>query len=173
MLDMTRLRSRRAVVRYDAAGHGDSESTDDLVRYHWRELALDQLALANQLRIDRYIAGGASMGSATALHAAVFAPERIAALVLMIPPTAWETRAAQQQNYETMAALVESGQHELLIAGARATPPRPVREQAGGSTGSRRCSLRPTRGAWPGCSGERRRPTSRTEPPSAGSRLRR
>ena len=68
LLDWNRMRSVARVVRYDARGHGESESTPDPDTYHWRELALDQLALADVLGIERYIAAGASMGCATALR---------------------------------------------------------------------------------------------------------
>jgi 3-oxoadipate enol-lactonase len=122
LVDWARVREHARVLRYDARGHGDSESTADPGDYHWRALAHDQLALADALDIERYIAGGASMGCATALHAAVLAPERVSALVLVIPPTAWATRAAQQQGYEVSARLVEQGQLDLLVQGARATP---------------------------------------------------
>jgi 3-oxoadipate enol-lactonase len=122
LLDWPRIRRHARVVRYDARGHGDSGSSADPATYHWRELALDQLGLADALGIDHYIAGGASMGCATALHAAVIAPERIDALVLVIPPTAWATRAAQQQNYEISAQLVEGGELDLIVTGARAAP---------------------------------------------------
>lgn len=122
LLDWPRIREHARVVRYDARGHGESGSTADPATYHWRELALDQLALADALGIDRYVAGGASMGCATALHAAVIAPDRIDALVLVIPPTAWATRAAQQQNYEISAQLVERGELDAIVAGARSAP---------------------------------------------------
>ena len=123
MLDWPSIRRHARVLRYDARGHGASDSTADPQTYHWRELALDQLALTTALGIDVYVAGGASMGCATALHAAIIAPERIAALLLVIPPTAWETRTAQQDNYELTATLVDNGQIDVLLAGAAATPP--------------------------------------------------
>lgn len=123
MFDWKRLRENARVLRYDARGHGQSGSTAEPIDYHWRELAHDQLALADALGIDTYIAGGASMGCATALHAATIAPDRIGALILVIPPTAWATRAAQQQGYELGAQLIEAGQHDAFIAGAAATPP--------------------------------------------------
>lgn len=105
------------VLRYDARGHGESESTPQPQAYHWAELACDQLALADQLGIDSYVAAGASMGAATALHAAAIAPERIQALILAIPPTAWETRAAQAATYNLSAQLLDDGNIEALIAG--------------------------------------------------------
>ena len=93
------------LVRYDAAGHGTSAVADpDPARYGWERLADDMLALAP----ERFVAGGASMGCATALHAAVKAPERVEAMVLAIPPTAWETRAAQRDLYEAAAHMVET-----------------------------------------------------------------
>ena len=110
------------VLRYDARGHGGSGSTADLADYQWRSLALDQLALADHLGIERYISGGASMGAATSLHAAVLAPERIAALVLMIPPTAWAARAAQASSYRASADLLERGDVDTLLAGLSQRP---------------------------------------------------
>ena len=122
LLDWERVGAVCRVVRYDARGHGTSESTEDVGGYHWRELALDQLALADRLGVSRYIAAGASMGCATALHAAVLAPERIVALALVIPPTAWETRAAQRELYQANAHLVSTGRIERIIEGGRALP---------------------------------------------------
>ena len=63
------------------------------------------------------------MGCATALHAAVIAPGRVSALVLVIPPTAWSTRAVQAGTYLAMADLVEAREHELLLKGAALMPP--------------------------------------------------
>ncbi len=114
------------VLRYDARGHGESESTPDLDDSGWERLALDQLALADAVGIDTYVAGGASMGSATALHAAVTAPDRILGLVLVIPPTGWEARSGQTDVYEQGAQIVEtSGVEPLITAGAAMPPPDP------------------------------------------------
>jgi len=44
---------------------------------------------------------------AASLRAALLAPERIAALLLLIPPTAWESRPAQAGLYRAMAQLLE------------------------------------------------------------------
>lgn len=115
------------VLRYDARGHGRSQSTTDLDGYGWDQLARDQLALTDHLGIVRYIAAGASMGAATALHAAVLAPQRIQGLVLMIPPTGWEARAGQADVYEQGAKAVEqSGVEPLIAAGALVAPPDPL-----------------------------------------------
>jgi 3-oxoadipate enol-lactonase len=105
-----------SVVRYDARGHGESASPADLTGFSWLELARDQLALADTLGLERYAAGGASMGCGTALHAAVLAPTRVRALVLALPPTAWEARAAQASQWEVTATVIETQGLEALIA---------------------------------------------------------
>lgn len=129
LIDFSRLATAAGVVRYDARGHGRSGFTADPQHYRWEELAADQLALADHLGVDRFAAGGASMGAATALHTAVEAPERVESLVLVIPPTAWETRAEQTGLYTQMAEIIERRGVELLIsAGATVPPPDPFRD---------------------------------------------
>jgi len=113
LIDWSRVPAR--VTRYDARGHAG---------YHWDALARDQLALADHLGIDTYVAAGASMGCGTALHAAVQAPRRVAALVLVIPPTAWETRATQAEMWAQSAATIEHDGVEPMIE-ARAAMPLP------------------------------------------------
>lgn len=117
------VRRSHRVLRYDARGHGRSSSTTDVDDYSWASLARDQRALADALGIGTYIAGGASMGCATALHAAVQDPERVRGLVLMIPPTGWEGRAGQAELYDQMARIVESAGVEPLIEAAQQLPP--------------------------------------------------
>ncbi len=119
------------LLRYDARGHGDTTTTPDLAAYSWAALAADQLALADALGIDRFVSGGASMGCATALHAAVTAPERIDALVLVIPPTGWETRAAQVDTYLAGAGAIDAKGVEVVIAArAEIAPPDPFADDA-------------------------------------------
>lgn len=122
LFDWSAMREANRVLRYDARGHGTSGSTPEPDGYAWSALAGDQLALADELGIGAYVAGGASMGCATALHAAVLAPDRIRGLLLVIPPTAWVTRAAQTGAYGVMADLVEAGDHDTLLVGAASRP---------------------------------------------------
>ncbi len=111
-------------VRYDARGHGASPGPADPAAYGWDELARDQLALADALGIGPFVAAGASMGCATALHAAVLAPERVQALVLVIPPTAWAGRPQQRALYEAGADLIEQeGLGAFAEVSAQAPPP--------------------------------------------------
>src|SRR5690242_6825837 len=76
------------VVRYDARGHGRSAATGDDADYQWSALAQDMLGVLDALGAETAVLGGASMGTATALHAAVSSPQRVEGLVLVIPPTA-------------------------------------------------------------------------------------
>jgi 3-oxoadipate enol-lactonase len=120
LVDWSRVQAH--VTRYDARGHGESDSTQELSGYTWAALAQDQLALADHLGIDRYIAAGASMGCGTALYAAVQAPQRVAKLVLAIPPTAWETRAERAGVLLAGADAIESGGVERVIEAQAAMP---------------------------------------------------
>ncbi|MFC1878710.1 alpha/beta fold hydrolase [Chloroflexota bacterium] len=93
------------LVRYDARGHGKSQLSKKPQDYHWRNLGRDMLAVADAIGAEKFIAGGSSMGCATAICAAIQAPERMKALVLVIPPTAWETRSAQGAIWNRFALI--------------------------------------------------------------------
>jgi pimeloyl-ACP methyl ester carboxylesterase len=93
------------LVRYDARGHGKTQATYRPDDYHWRSLGQDMLAVASAADARYFIAGGASMGCATALYAALQAPERIQGLVLVIPPNVWEKREPQGKEYQRMARI--------------------------------------------------------------------
>jgi 3-oxoadipate enol-lactonase len=112
----------RQVVRYDAAGHGETGGPPDPGAYEWPQLATDLLALIDELGLDRVDGGGASMGCATVLHAAVRVPERFDRLVLVIPPTAWDTRPAQREQYESSARYVEQEGKAAWLAVANEAP---------------------------------------------------
>jgi pimeloyl-ACP methyl ester carboxylesterase len=91
-------------------------------------LARDQLALADALDIGTYVSAGASMGCGTALHAAVLGGERVQALVLALPPTGWEARAAQAAMWELIAKMIEEqGVDALVTSRAELEPPDPYR----------------------------------------------
>ena len=80
-------------------------------------------------QIGPYVSAGASMGCGTALHAAVLAPARVRALILALPPTGWETRAAQAAMWELIATMIEEqGVEALVTSRAELDPPDPYRE---------------------------------------------
>jgi pimeloyl-ACP methyl ester carboxylesterase len=122
LLDWKRLGTHAHLVRWDAPGHGRSTGTRDPDDYRWDRIGDALLDLADALGVERFVAGGVSMGAATALHAAVRAPARVIGLVLVLPPTAYETRAAQVDDYTTGAERVEREGVEAYVRVVDAKP---------------------------------------------------
>jgi pimeloyl-ACP methyl ester carboxylesterase len=104
----------RHLVRYDARGHGGSAGGRTDTANRWDQLGADLIELAGALKIGRFVAAGASMGVAASLRAALLAPERIAALLLLIPPTAWESPPAQAGHYRAMAQILDEKGNDAL-----------------------------------------------------------
>lgn len=95
--------------------------------YRWPRLAQDLLALLDVWFPGERVHGvGPSMGCATLLHAALLDPGRFSGLTLMVPPTAWETRAAKAHDYERSAEAVEAHGLELLLRAQAAAPAPPA-----------------------------------------------
>ena len=97
------------VVRYDARGHGNSDGSYNPDDYCWDRMAADMLAVGSSVAMAggfaRCLLGGISMGAATALQAAVAQPAQVAGLVLVLPPTAWDTRPRQSAIYRRLARV--------------------------------------------------------------------
>jgi pimeloyl-ACP methyl ester carboxylesterase len=110
------------MVRYDAPSHGRSPLAPSAAEQRWDRLAAAMLSVADSAGFESFVAGGASMGAATTLHAAVQQPERVRAMVLVIPPTAWETRAAQAGVYRIGMQIVEEQGIEALVELERQVP---------------------------------------------------
>lgn len=106
IFDWSPICAHARLVRYDARSHGDSDLDLDPAHLRWPELARDMLGLAAALGAPRALLGGVSMGCATSLHAAVLAPDRVIGLVLVAPPTAWETRPRQKRLYRVASTCV-------------------------------------------------------------------
>jgi pimeloyl-ACP methyl ester carboxylesterase len=117
---------RYRLIRYDARGHGDSGASPDPADYSYPSLAADQLGLADALGIDWFATGGMSMGSGTALHTAVAAPDRVRALILGIPPTAWEGRRARGAVYRDRGRFLAEQGLEAFVDQAMAEPLAPI-----------------------------------------------
>jgi 3-oxoadipate enol-lactonase len=136
LLDWESLATSARLVRFDARGHGASETTLDPEAYRWPELAGDLWALVDAFDAHTAMLGGLSMGCATALHAAAAHPDRVEALVLVAPPTAWETRARQARMYRILASVIERsglGPFRWLASLARFAPGPPYLAQLQGS----------------------------------------
>ena len=119
---------RYRLIRYDARGHGGSGATADPADYAYPSLAADQLALADALGLEEFVSGGMSMGTGTALHVAVAAPDRVQALVLGIPPTAWEGRRARGATYQDRGRVIRDEGMAAFVEGAMAEPLAPIFE---------------------------------------------
>ena len=95
------------VIRYDARGHGCSEASGDPEDFRWDNLARTLWRVSDAYTQEQVIVGGASMGCATSLYAACQRPEQVKAMVLVIPPTAWELREKMKRNYNIIAKIVK------------------------------------------------------------------
>ncbi|RVA20115.1 alpha/beta hydrolase, partial [Mesorhizobium sp. M7A.F.Ca.CA.002.05.1.1] len=68
----------------------------------------DVLAAADAAGLDRFVAGGISMGAAIALQLAVRHPDRVAGLVLVRPAWAFEAAPQNMRPYVEVAELIRS-----------------------------------------------------------------
>ncbi|MEO1828300.1 MAG: alpha/beta hydrolase [Pseudomonas sp.] len=113
-------------VRFDARGHGRSPGSIDPADYLWSSQAGDLLSLADAEATGLYALGGHSMGSASALLAALRAPEKVSCLVLATPPTAWHTRPAQVRRYRQMQRIIQQRGLASLVSLAAQNPALPA-----------------------------------------------
>jgi 3-oxoadipate enol-lactonase len=105
LFDWESLQDVARVVRYDSRGHGGAMCQYEDRAYCWSTLVDDMLwAAGNE---GPFVAGGACVGAATALYAALRAPRRVQAAVLVTPPAAWDCRNGQVEAYASAATLVE------------------------------------------------------------------
>jgi 3-oxoadipate enol-lactonase len=95
------------VIRFDARGHGLSETQGEPEDFRWDNLARSMWQVVDSYTTERAVLGGASMGCATSLYAACQRPEQVKGLVLVIPPTAWESRDKMKRNYRFLANVVK------------------------------------------------------------------
>ncbi|MFI9719902.1 alpha/beta fold hydrolase [Streptomyces sp. NPDC052396] len=94
--------------------------------YRFPRFAAELVELLGLLGGERPVTGmGSSLGCATVLHAAVAHPGLFDRLVLLIPPTAWETRPAQAANYRKLADLMEANGPGAFRAALAAAPVPP------------------------------------------------
>lgn len=77
----------------------ESTAESDIEQFTWDRLSRDMLQVGDAVtKTGKVVMGGSSMGSATSLYAALHHPERVAGLVLVRPPTAWEERKARRMH---------------------------------------------------------------------------
>lgn len=126
-MDLGRGLSGTRLLRYDARAHGHSSGRDVPGDYTWPSLAEDLLRILDEWFPGERVHGvGPSMGAATMLHAAVLDPARFSGFTLLLPPTAWETRAAIAETYEASAKLVEEHGLDAWVEANRSKPKPPA-----------------------------------------------
>lgn len=131
-LDLTAGQDDLRVLRYDARGHGQSPGPEHPAAYRWTALSQDLEQVVDEFSPDAPVhLVGQSMGAATILTCAAYAPdtakERYASMVLCIPPTAWELRGDRAGLYERSAQFVEQYGLAAFAETTRAEPTPPAR----------------------------------------------
>jgi pimeloyl-ACP methyl ester carboxylesterase len=116
------------LLLYDARGHGQSDGPRAQEGYSWEALGRDLTAMAALAGEPRAIVGGASMGAAAALWAAVEQPEAVRALVLIAPPPLGgglfqgPAEQAAIQRLDALSRAVETFGVDQALAFARQFP---------------------------------------------------
>ena len=96
-------------VRLDLRGWGESaqHATDGDVPFSWHD---DALAVFDHLAIDRAAFVGCSFGAGIALHTALAAPDRVAALVLVsVKPAGLPGDAVAEETDAAVEAALDAG----------------------------------------------------------------
>ncbi|MFP5318149.1 MAG: alpha/beta fold hydrolase [Acidimicrobiia bacterium] len=120
LFDWSPVHDVARMVRYDAKGHGEGRRAYEDRAYRWSTLVDDMLFAAGSH--GPFVAGGACIGAATALYAALRARRRVQALVLVTPPAAWNSRNGQPEAYASAASLVERRGLPSLLESWRTRP---------------------------------------------------
>ena len=112
------LRDQYRVITWDERGFGLTEFDDQPFSY-W-DSASDCLGLLSHLGVDRAVVGGMSQGGFLSLRAALLAPERVRALILLDTQSGTED-PAKREAYQGMIDMWRTVGPVPELAGAVAT----------------------------------------------------
>ena len=108
-------------ISYTARGHGltmgwQETAESDPLQFTWSHLADDMNSVANYFSLNQFVASGNSMGSATSLFAAIKYPEKVKALIMIRPPTAFEERKSRLKKFRIAVEnlLEKNGKDDLF-----------------------------------------------------------
>jgi pimeloyl-ACP methyl ester carboxylesterase len=113
------LRDRWRCITWDERAHGATETSSDAFSY-W-DSAADVLGLLDHLGVERAVLAGMSQGGFLSQRAALTAPERVRALILIDTQAGGEDPAVREgydQLIETWATADEAPQEILDIVAA-------------------------------------------------------
>lgn len=100
------LRDTHRVITWDERGFGGTRATGDFT--YW-DSANDVLGLMDHLGIDKAVLGGMSQGGFLSLRAALAAPDRVEALILLDTQSGVEAPETVEPYNQLHAAWVEHG----------------------------------------------------------------
>jgi 3-oxoadipate enol-lactonase len=106
--DLEPFRARVRALFPDARGHGGSSTFERIEDYGYPQKAEDVLLWLDVLGIERPVWGGASMGGALSLWAAVHAPARVRAVISISGPP-YEPPEEDKAWWRAHRPLVERG----------------------------------------------------------------
>lgn len=101
------LKSDYRVIAYDVRGHGNSPGNSN--EFSIPQFANDLLEFLNELKIEKVILCGLSMGGYIALHAIESYPEKISALILADTQCAADTDEAREKRMKAIASIEQNG----------------------------------------------------------------
>lgn len=94
-------------ITLECRGHGGS-TLGDVRPFSIKMFAQDVLAAADHCGVERFVAGGISMGAAIALHLAHFHKHRVSALLLVRPAWTFYASPANMQPIRMIADLLQA-----------------------------------------------------------------
>jgi pimeloyl-ACP methyl ester carboxylesterase len=94
-------------ITVECRGHGGS-TLGQTRPFSIKMFAEDVLAAADHCGVERFVAGGISMGAALALHLAHFYKDRVSALLLVRPAWTYHASPANMQPIRMIADLLQS-----------------------------------------------------------------
>jgi 3-oxoadipate enol-lactonase len=100
------------VIRYDARGHGDSETVSDTFSHHE-----DLKHLMEALNIKKAILMGLSMGGYISIDFALSCPEKVKALILVSPGlTGYKFKSkALEENNKQLIKAIQAGNPDNIV----------------------------------------------------------
>ena len=140
------LETSTTFLSYTARGHGESagwEKTADtnILQFSWQNLAKDASVILSGLQFEKAVISGSSMGAATSLYYAINNPDRVIGLILIRPPTAWESRIARRERLIVRSQRFLNDNVRYVILGAAYSDLPPMDESTHLTYGRIKCPV--------------------------------